>query len=146
MTYECASRLTENATDIHDTLKTYILKTCLFVLHLRDPSLKQRGNELLPEQWALLIYKQLLQFIHKGKLAILFERTTRDGDSALFHCTHDLDEMLKHDELRAACCDQRINLLIIAEHIHNILSRYCQMKEVSVDQIFLNLPPYDHDA
>ena len=144
MTYECASRLTENVTDIHDTLKTYMLKTCLFVLHQRlpDPTV-----ELLPEQCALLIYKQLLEFLAKGHLPILFDVTGNEDHFALFHCSHDLDEMLKHDELRAACCDQRIDLLIIAEHLHNILHRYCQWKHIiSVDHIFRQLPPYDHYA
>ena len=52
-----------------------------------------------------------------------------------------------HDELRAACCDQRIDLLVIAEHLHNILHRCCERKHIaSVDHIFKSLPPYDQDA
>ena len=143
MAYECASRLTENVTDIHDTLKTYILKTCLFVLHQRlpDPTV-----ELLPEQWALLIYEQLMEFLKLGHLKIPFNIMRNDAPTALFHCEHDLDTMLEHDELRAACCDQRINLLNIAQHLHSILHRHCQQKRISVDHIFRNLPRYDHNA
>ena len=146
MTYECASRLTENVTDIHDTLKTYMLKTCLFVLHQRlpDPTV-----ELLPEQWALLIYKQLLQFVRSGYMPILLDIqvTSNFPSSSLFNCEHDLEEMLEHDELRAACCDQRIDLLIIAEHLHNLLGRNCKLEYTNgVDHIFRRLPPYDHNA
>ena len=147
MTYECASRLTENVANIHDCLKTYMLKTCLFVLHLRDPSLKQRGDELLPEQWALLIYAQLLKFLLTGRMAILFD-IPPDGEDhlTLFHCKHDINQLPDNEELRAACCDQRIDLLIIAGQLHNILRRYCERKHIGIDRIFQDLPPYDRYA
>ena len=140
ITYECASRLTENVTDIHDTLKTYMLKTCLFILHQRlpDPTV-----ELLPEQWALLIYEQLFQVLMNGYMPILFDVPVNNNISSLFNCNHDLGEMLKHDELRAACCDQRLDLLSIAHHLHSILHRHCQQINISVDHVFGNLPPYD---
>ena len=143
MTYEVASRLTASVTDVHYTLKTYMLKTCLFVLHQRlpDPTV-----ELLPEQWALMIYEQLLEFVQKGHMPNLFDVTGYEPFLSLFICKHDLDEMLEHDELRAACCDQRIDLLIIAQHLCHILRRYCRMKHIGVDDLLRRLPPYDHDA
>ena len=121
-----------------------MLKTCLFVLHQRlpDPTV-----ELLPEQWALLIYEQLLQFIKIGHMPILFDIIRNEPFSSLLHCKHKLEEMLEHDELRAGCCDQRIDLLIIAEHLYNILQSGIHLKHViSVAHIFVNLPQYDHDA
>ena len=144
MTYECASRLTENVTDIHDTLTTYMLKTCLFVLHQRlpDPTV-----ELLPEQWALLIYEQLIEFLKQGYMTLQFEIMRNESATSLFDCRHNLFEVQEHDELRAACCDQRMDLLIIAQHLHAILLRNCESEHViSVDNIFQNLPPYDHNA
>ena len=119
-----------------------MLKTCLFVLHKRlsDPTV-----ELLPEQWAVMIYKQLLQFVFKGRLPIMFDLTYGKDHSVLFDCEHDIDEMQEHDELRAACCDTKINLMIIAEHLYNILVRYCQLKGINVDGT-TRLLRYDHNA
>ena len=139
MTHECASRLTENVTDIHDTLKT-----CLFILHhrLSDPTV-----ELLPEQWALMIYHQLLQFLKNGYMPSFFNGLWDERFYALLDCKHDLKEILEHDELRAACCDQRIDMFIIAEHLHHILCRCCQLKHIpSADDIFRRLPPYHPKA
>ena len=37
LTHDCVSKLTRDVTNIHDTLRTYMLKTCLFILHQRLP-------------------------------------------------------------------------------------------------------------
>ena len=66
--------------------------------------------------------------------------------SALLDCQHDLDEILKNHQLRAACCHKRIDLLIIAEHLYRILKRCCQFQNIYVDDIFRRLPIYDHNA
>ena len=144
MTHECVSRLTENVTDIHTTLKTYMLKTCLFVLHQRlpDPTV-----ELLPEQWVQLIFYQLLQFIVNGDMRTVFDAAVYDPSASLFYCKHNLKEIQEHDELRAACCDQRIDLLIIAEHLYKIMRRHCQMRHIpSVDDNLMILQPCEHNA
>ena len=93
-----------------------------------------------------MIYKQLLKFIKIGQMPIIFDAMSDEPMSAVFYCTHDLDEMLEHDELRAGCCDTRIDLLIIAEHLYNILRRCCQQKLICADHILMRLPPYDHYA
>ena len=70
MTYESVQQLTACDKNLHEVLKTYMLKSCLFVLHQRlpDPTV-----ELLPEQWALLIYEQLIEFVRAGELPMLFD-------------------------------------------------------------------------
>ena len=124
MTQECANKLTDDVTNIHDCLKTYMLKTCLIV-HLHDPSLRKRGNFLCAEQWALLIYKQLLEFLLAGELPILLDATLGDDKSYVFKCDHHLPFILVSEHLRAACCDNRINILTLTAHLHDVLEKYC---------------------
>ena len=138
----CVNKLTAIVTDIHDCLKTYMLKTCLIVLHLREPSLKQRGNELLPEQWALLIYEQLLEFAQKGELPILLDCTLGDDDASVFRCEHELPFIRAKEHLRAACCDNRLNVMALAEHLFDVLREYCVTKGIDVDHV--ELPTYHH--
>ena len=106
MTQECAKKLTDDVTNIHDCLKTYMLETCLIV-HLHDPNLRKRGNFLCAEQWALLIYKQLLEFLLAGELPILLDGTLGDDKSYVFKCDHHLPFILVSEHL-CTCCDNRI--------------------------------------
>ena len=85
MTYESVQRLTGCDKNLQEVLKTYMLKTCLFVLHHRlpDPTV-----ELLPEQWALMIYEQLIEFARAGELPALFDVTESKTLKALINCSY----------------------------------------------------------
>ena len=122
-----------------------MLKTCLIVLHLREPKLKLYGNFLLPEQWALLIYEQLLEFLLEGELPILLDCVLGDDEASLFKCNHALRFILVNEHLRAACCDNRLNILTLAEHLHDVLEKYCVSNGFDAVSIPSHLPPYNHN-
>ena len=144
LTQKCVDKLTDNVTNIHDCLKTYMLKTCLIVLHLRDPSLKQRGDELFPEQWALLLYEQLLEFLCNGELPILLDCTLGDDEASVVRCRHFLPFIWLHEHLRAACCDNKLNVLALTLNLHDVLTNYCISNEIKCLST-CDLPPYNHN-
>ena len=141
MTYESVQQLTACDKNLHEVLKTYMLKSCLFVLHQRlpDPTV-----ELLPEQWALMIYEQLIEFARAGELPMLFDVTESKTLTALINCSHLLANVLEHDEMREACCDQRRDVLVVAQHLHNVLASYCQSRAAALKDV--ELAPYDHNS
>ena len=141
LTRDCVPKLTADVTNIHDTLKTYMLKTCLFIIHqcLPDPKV-----QLPPEQWAVLIYQQLLIFIHAGELPILFDSMANDDNASVFNCPHDLQFILDNEDQRAACGDNRLNIFFLAEHLMQLLRHYCVKKRVNC--VAVKLRAYQHDA
>ena len=141
MTYESVQQLTACDKNLHEVIKTYMLKTCLFILHHRLPD---ATVELLPVQWALMIYEQLIEFARVGHLPMLFDVTDSKTLTSLIDCKHSLSQIQEHDELRAACCDQRLDVLVVAEHLHSVLVNYCQSRGTELKKI--ELTPYDHNS
>ena len=64
MTYESVQQLTACDKNLHEIPMPYMLKTCMFVIQQRlpDPTVT-----LLPEQWSLMIYDQLIKFAPAGE-------------------------------------------------------------------------------
>ena len=140
ITQECAAKLTAAVTNIHDCLKTYMLKTCLLVLHMRMGGI---NYDLLPEQWTLLIFEQLLEFLIVGEQPILLEVTFGDDKASTFSCEHWLGTIHRHEAKRAQCCDNRLNILSLVTHFYTLWVNYCLSK--GIDKNPVDLEPYDHD-
>ena len=137
----CARVLSESARNLHSCLKTYMLKTCLFVLHQRltDPTVA-----LLPEQWALLIYEQLIEFACIGQLPMPFDSFDSEDNTALIGCLHPCVDIIVNKEQRSPCCDQRFDVFCIVTQLKDILENYCKTKGIDVTAPALK--PYDHSA
>ena len=118
-----------------------MLKTCLFILHQRlsDPTV-----EMPPEQWELMIYQQLLSFVHAGELLVLFDSMANDDNASVFNCPHDLRFILDNEDQRAGCCDNRLNILFLVGRLLQLLIYYCAKKRIIV--VPVKLRPYRHDA
>ena len=60
-----------------------------------------------------------------GELPILLDGTLGDDKSYVFKCDHHLPFILVSEHLRAACCDNRINIPTLTAHLHDVLEKYC---------------------
>ena len=86
-----------------------------------------------------------LEFLLVGKLPILPDCTLGDDKSSVFKCDHQLPFILANEHLllRAACCDNRINILTLTAHLYDALEKYCAGSGISsiVASILSYLPP-----
>ena len=80
-----------------------------------------------------------------GKLPILLNCSLGDDKSSVFKCDHHLPFILAHEHLRAACCDNRINILTLAAHLYDVVTNYCAKSGIDLASILSHRPPYNHN-
>ena len=110
-------RQIQDVYSIEDCAKTYMLKMSLIYCHAVVRS--KWSRDLLPEQWAFLVYRNLeKRLLTTGIIESVFSLTP---ESFLFKCSHPLYIDL---QLEGKCCINRKNLLLITGYLGLLLKSY----------------------
>ena len=123
--------------DIHDCLRTYMLKTCLlFCTEKLCLHSKYHFETLTPMEWAYLLYSHLEARLLAGEIPVWFnivpKYVTRSGEEVIFQCYHSLD--VAADE-ESPCCTKQKALLALTRFFLKALKSFCEYKGCDMNKL-----------
>ena len=126
-----------NVEDIHDCLRTYLLKICLlFCTERLCLHLKHQFEILTPMKWAYLLYNHLEARLLDGEIPIWFNVdptfTTRIGAEVVFQCYHSLDVAVDEE---APCCTKQKALLALTRFFLKALKAFCEYNGCDMNKL-----------
>ena len=103
--------------DIHNTIRSYMLKTCIFYLTHNASNIRHLCSDRIC--WTIAIYELLRRCLIAGGFNEYFGNEANDIE--LFKCENKLGDNYAH---RYLCCRQRKGRLLIVARILDVLREY----------------------